>query len=187
MTGCSASSPHRIPRCVSVLAVVLALFGACLLGGALLPFPALAQADSSRSEHPLGNEEPTRYEEIGWYKMTLIKFESGKSRTALSMIEKHWPPTSSQADAPVPAVVEIPQGPWDVIMIYALEKRPLEMKWKSPAELGELRKAFRTVLDEEEAAKTWKKCKRLIAESTSLVGFSGRHGHALTGRFSSSN
>lgn len=175
-----ACRPHR----TSVLA---ALVGATLLGAVLLPFPALAQADSTHAGEPTANDGPTRYEDIGWYKMTLIQFQAGKSREALSVIGKYWPRAVGQADAPVPALVEIPKGPWDVMMIFPLEKRPLELKWQSPAELEELRAAFQAVLDEEEATKAWRECKSLIEGSTSLVGFSGRHGLTMTERLSPPN
>lgn len=197
-----------LPRFTFALPSTAILLGAALLAGGvfvgegILATPALAQEDATQSK----KHESTHSEVVDWYKVTLIKFKSGKQRKALSMIERFWDPASDQADAPsgaeatrqaeasgqlktpeqvekpMPTVVEMPRGPWNVMLIYPLEKRPVEMRWKSPAELEELQRALRESLVGEEAEKTWKVCKRLIDRSTSFVGFSGLRGRTFTGR-----
>jgi hypothetical protein len=118
---------------------------------------------------------PTRYEEIGWHEVIFLNFDSERARRAKAMTERCLSSDSATRDR-MPVLVEIPGGPWDVLMIYPLEDAQLEKKWKTPADLGKLRSACAEAFGEETAKGAWKEYQNLIVGSSSLVGLSGRFG-----------
>lgn len=157
--------------------VAAALASAFAFGSLTFPFSALAQEDST-GPLPTRAAEPTSYRDIGWHEVIFLNFDSEKTRRAKALTERCLRRATSSPDPPGPQVLELPGGPWDLMLIYSLgdsarEAPALEKKWKSPADLGRLREACRKAA-EEGADRTWEEYKGLLASSTMLVGFSGR-------------
>lgn len=159
---------HR-PPLTSLLLTLLC--GIVLFGALWFPSASHAQVDST-TRSAMG---PTRYEDIGWHEVIFLNFDSEKARQAKAMTEKCL---SSASPTPnrMPVLVETPNGPWDVLMIYPLDEAPMEKKWKTPAELEKIRSACAEAFGDEKAKDAWNEYKGLIVRSSSMVGLSGRFG-----------
>ena len=115
---------------------------------------------------------------VEWTEVVLLTFKAGSNRKASGITDRCFRRAHGNSETPVPHVIEIPKGPWDVMFVYVLEEAPVEMRWKTPADLTKLRRCFTGVYGEDAAQ--WDAYRRLIARSTSVRGFAGRQGREIT-------
>lgn len=128
-----------------------------------------------------GAPEPTRYENVDWHSVTLIKFKPGQQSRATEIIDDHFLPASEKAGTDRPVMIELQAGEWDLMMLWPMKDGPSAMEWEiSPDGIK-----WRTALNEamggaEKADELWQEYMSLIDGATSYIGFSGRRGMKLS-------
>jgi len=125
--------------------------------------------------------EPTRYENVDWHSVTLIKFKPGQQSRAMEIIDDHFLPASQEAGTDRPVMIELQAGEWDAMFVWTMDEGPSAMEWEiSPDGIK-----WRTALNEamggaEKADELWQEYMSLLADDTSYIGFSGRRGMKLS-------
>jgi hypothetical protein len=80
----------------------------------------------------------------------------------------------------LPRTVEMQTGPWDLLLIWTMEEGPSAMTWKTSPQEIETMKAAREMFGQEKMETISNEYSRLVARTTSFLGFSGRHGAPIT-------
>ena len=169
--------PAQWRHCAAILFVFL-IVGVFCVTAPIFSQTTLAQRDSaSVDEIGATSIGPTRHDNIGWHKVVFLNFESGTVRRAKALTERCLAPSATTSRVSTPFVVETPNGPWDLVMVYSFGEAPLEKRWETPAELEILRTACTKAVGDD----TWHEYKDLIVRSSALVGFSGRLGRTPGG------
>ena len=66
-----------------------------------------------------------------WTRIEMIKFKDGKSARAMEIISDYFLAACHQSNTPVPAVINIVTGDWDVMAIWNMEGGIEEMNWET--------------------------------------------------------
>lgn len=150
-------------RALSVLALLIAL--------AFSTSPAVAQEDDNT---------PKKYENVDWNNVVLVNFKPGKADRAIEIISQHFMKASEAAGTSMPVLVEMQSGEWDMMLIWTMKEGPASMEWERSPDNVKWRQAMMEQMEgEEEMADLWDEYTSLIANSTSYIGISGRHGQKL--------
>jgi len=125
--------------------------------------------------------EPTRFENVDWHSVEMLRFKPGQQGRAMEIIDDHFIPTSQKAGTNLPVMIELQSGEWDVMMVWPMKDGPSAMEWEiSPDGIK-----WRTAPNEamggaEKADALWQEYMSLIDDAPSYIGFSGRRGMKLT-------
>jgi hypothetical protein len=165
----SESHDHSFSQ--SLLRSWACILSVTLLGLCFFPAPADAQDDEP---------EPTRYQGVTWNQVLLVDFKSGKEERAMEIIEDRFLPVTKKAGNQIPRTVEMQTGPWDLLLIWTMEEGPSAMTWKTSPQEIETMKAAREMFGQEKMETISNEYSRLVARTTSFLGFSGRHGAPIT-------
>jgi hypothetical protein len=134
--------------------------------------------DAQAQESP----EPQRYENVDWNNVVMVDFKPGKRGRALEIIREHYVPASEEAGTPMPVMIEMMSGEYDLMFVWMMDDGPSEMTWERSPESIAWRSALVDMMgSEEETEKLQDEYSSLINRSISYIGFSGRHGMRIAG------
>lgn len=91
--------------------------------------------------HSLSAQEieinPKKYDNPQYYKVTYLKFHSGKSTQAKKIIDQYFVPTSNKAGIPGPVMhLNMITGEWDIMVIWHLKEGLESLNWElSPEDI----------------------------------------------------
>lgn len=109
----------------------------------LLPGPVAAQEEMPQAE---------KHENVTWYEIVHIEFESGSDSEALELIRDHFVPAYREAEVPGPQMAMVHEtGEWDLTLVWHLQDGPSAFEWDTSPQEVEVQKAFIQQVGKEKA------------------------------------
>jgi len=115
--------------------------------------------------------KPKKLENVEFLSMSYTDFKPGKADRAMEMIREHYLPASKKAETPVPYIVRLQSGEWDMITTWTLKDGYSSMEWELSADGIKWMEAFRQQEGKEESEKIRDEFNSLIQRSNHVTGY----------------
>ena len=122
----------------------------------------LGTAIYAQSEEP----KPEKHSDITWHTITVVDYKPGKVEDARKIIEK-FQSAAVAAGTPAPVQYWFETGKYDMVIIWELERGPIDLEWShSPNEVSWWKAFVAQEGSEESAKQVQDEYSSLIASST---------------------
>jgi hypothetical protein len=115
--------------------------------------------------------KPKKLANVEYLSITYTDFKPGKADRAMEIIKEHYFPASKTAGTPVPYIVRLQSGEWDMITAWTLEEGYSSMEWEISADGIKWMQAFNKQEGKEKSKEIRDEFNSLIQRSNHVIGY----------------
>ncbi len=115
--------------------------------------------------------KPTKTANAQYLSISYTDFKPGKADRALEIIRNHYVKASQKAGTPVPYIVVLHSGEWDMVTVWTLKEGYASMEWEITEDGIKWMQAFNELEGEEKGKEIREEFNSLIHRSSHQIGY----------------
>ncbi len=112
-----------------------------------------------------------KLENVQFLSMSFTDFKPGKADRAMEIIRDHYFPASKEAGTPVPYIVRLQSGEWDMVTAWSLKNGYSSMEWELTEDGVKWMKAFVKREGEDKSKEIREEFNSLVQRSNHVIGY----------------